>query len=112
MLEESFARDGFVIVPEVLSAGECAALAAAVLPAAAPSGGTRCLLSQPWCAALAQRLRGHPALSRLVPAERVAVQCTYFEKSAGRNWLVPWHQDLSLPVAERVDDPALRGWTE
>jgi ectoine hydroxylase-related dioxygenase (phytanoyl-CoA dioxygenase family) len=50
--------------------------------------------------------------SQLVPAELVAVQCTYFEKSAARNWLVPWHQDLSIPVAERVDDPALRGWTE
>src|SRR4051794_39540640 len=112
MLEESFARDGFVIVPATLSAGECEALAAAAVPAAAPSGGTRCLLSQPGCAALAQRLRGHPELSRLVSPELVAVQCTYFEKSAERNWLVPWHQDLSVPVAERVADPALRGWTE
>jgi len=38
MLEESFARNGFVIVPEALSAGECAALAATVLHTAAPSG--------------------------------------------------------------------------
>jgi hypothetical protein len=112
MLEEFFARAGFAIVPAVLSAGECADLAVTVLPTAAPSGGTRCLLSQPWCAALARRLRGHPMLSPLIPAELVAVQCTYFEKSAARNWLVPWHQDLSIPVAERVDDPALRGWTE
>jgi hypothetical protein len=42
----------------------------------------------------------------------VAVQCTYFEKSASRNWLVPIHQDLSIPVARRVDEPSLRGWSE
>lgn len=58
------------------------------------------------------RIRGHSVLSKLVPAEFVATQCTYFEKSASRNWLVPVHQDLSIPVAERVSSPALRGWSE
>jgi ectoine hydroxylase-related dioxygenase (phytanoyl-CoA dioxygenase family) len=75
-------------------------------------GGTRCLLPLAWCAALACRLRLHPALSGLIPAGHVAVQCTYFEKSASRNWLVPIHQDLSIPVACRVDAPGLRGWSE
>jgi hypothetical protein len=27
----------------------------------------------------------------------------YFEKSSSRNWLVSVHQDLSIPVAERVE---------
>ena len=44
-------------------------------------------------------------------ADAVAVQCTYFEKSADRNWLVPIHQDLAIPVARRVEHPALRGWS-
>ena len=48
----------------------------------------------------------------LIPAGHVAVQCTYFEKSASRNWLVPIHQDLSIPVARRVDAPGLRGWSQ
>ena len=115
MQEELFATDGFALVPEVpevLDAEECDAIAACVTPTSAASGGTRCLLSQTWCAALARRLRTHAVLSRLVPAEFVAAQCTYFEKSASRNWLVPVHQDLSIPVAERVSDPALRGWSE
>jgi ectoine hydroxylase-related dioxygenase (phytanoyl-CoA dioxygenase family) len=42
----------------------------------------------------------------------VAVQCTYFEKSSARNWLVPLHQDLSIPVAERVDECGWSGWSE
>lgn len=28
------------------------------------------------------------------------------------NWLVPVHQDLSIPVAERLPDASLRGWSE
>jgi ectoine hydroxylase-related dioxygenase (phytanoyl-CoA dioxygenase family) len=40
------------------------------------------------------------------------VQCTLFEKSADRNWLVPYHQDLMIPVKQRVDDDRLTGWSE
>jgi ectoine hydroxylase-related dioxygenase (phytanoyl-CoA dioxygenase family) len=47
-----------------------------------------------------------------LPADHVAVQCNYFEKSAERNWLVAIHQDLSIPVAARVAEPSLRGWSE
>ncbi len=111
-MELAFSRDGFAIVPHVLSVGECEALAKHVTPETTASGGTRCLLSQSWCALLADRLRQHREISRLVPRDFVAVQCTYFEKSALRNWLVPFHQDLSIPVAEHVDNPALRGWSE
>jgi hypothetical protein len=107
-----FDADGFVVVERVLAAPECAALAARVLLADPGAGGTRCLLAQPWCVALAARLRAHAALSGLIPAGHVAVQCTWFEKSAARNWLVPIHQDLSIPVAARVADAALRGWSE
>jgi hypothetical protein len=46
----------------------------------------------------------------LAPAA-VAVQCTLFEKSPGNNWLVCLHQDLSIPVQERVVDTELRGWS-
>jgi ectoine hydroxylase-related dioxygenase (phytanoyl-CoA dioxygenase family) len=57
--------------------------------------GNRALLSLPWCKALAARMMSRlPQLSQLV-----AIQCTLFEKSAARNWLVAPHQDLSSPVA-------------
>lgn len=111
MNPESFPADGFALVPGVLAAAQCAAIASRIQPDSA-SAGTRCLLPQAWCAALAGRLRLHPALSRLIPADHVAVQCTYFEKSAACNWLVPIHQDLSVPVASRVDAPGLRGWSD
>lgn len=106
----SFDQLGYAQVPDVLAQADCAKLAALLQPAVAASGGTRCLLAQPWCADLAAHLRALPALAPLL-ADALAVQCTYFEKSADRNWLVPLHQDLSIPVAARVDAPALRGWS-
>jgi ectoine hydroxylase-related dioxygenase (phytanoyl-CoA dioxygenase family) len=108
----SFEDNGYAIVPDVLSDAQCAAAASQVQLSEPGAGGTRCLLSQPWCASLASSLRAHPALATVVRADHVAVQCNYFEKSAGRNWLVPVHQDLSIPVAARVDHPALGGWSE
>ena len=111
-ISSGFDLDGYFVVPAVLSEAECAAAASKVQLADSTAGGTRCLLSQPWCAELAGSLRAHPALHGLIARDSVAVQCNYFEKSAGRNWLVPIHQDLSIPVAKRVAAPTLRGWSE
>lgn len=109
---QQLAQQGFAVVHPVLSPAECDALADQVTGGASASGGTRSLLQQDWCRALAQRLRTHPALALLLASAPTAVQCTYFEKSAGRNWLVPLHQDLSIPVAGRVDHPALGAWSQ
>lgn len=99
MPAEAFAQAGFLRVPDVLTAAECERIALIVPP---PEGaGSRCLLAEPWCQALALRLQRHGVLAALLPAGHVAVQCNYFEKSATRNWLIPIHQDLSVPVAER-----------
>jgi ectoine hydroxylase-related dioxygenase (phytanoyl-CoA dioxygenase family) len=34
-----------------------------------------------------------------------------FDKSAASNWLVAWHQDTALPLAQRVDDSAWGPWS-
>lgn len=114
-------RQGFVLVPGVLPPDECAALgqqmeAALVQPGGgaqrpAASSGLRELLGQPWCVRLARTIRQSAGLADLLPPSAMAVQCTYFEKNLARNWLVPLHQDLSIPVAHRVRSPALRGWS-
>ncbi len=104
-----FETDGYAVVPGIVPADTCTALAGRLNTDGA---GTRELLAQPWCAGLADTLRGHPALAPWLPATHAAIQCTGFDKSAGQNWLVPIHQDLSIPVAERIGHPALQGWSE
>ena len=112
MLRERFDADGFAGIPRVLPPQEGEALADMLATLGSDSAGTRCLLAEDWCRALAQRLRTHAGIAQLIPEHYAAVQCTYFEKSVERNWLVPIHQDLSIPVAARVEHPALRGWSE
>jgi Phytanoyl-CoA dioxygenase (PhyH) len=102
-------RAGFALVHGVLNVDECDGIA--VTLAGREGGlGQRSLLQEGWCVALAQRLRAHPALGPVLSAYR-AVQCNYFEKSAKENWLVAVHQDLSIPVAARVCNAALRAWS-
>ena len=110
MTTHRFGEDGFEVVPTVLSADQCDA-AIARLMQQVDVVASRSLLTLPWCIRIAQGLKDG-VLSRLLAPKLVAVQCTYFEKSSERNWLVPIHQNLSIPVRERVDDRSLRGWSQ
>jgi ectoine hydroxylase-related dioxygenase (phytanoyl-CoA dioxygenase family) len=112
MKSHCLATEGFAFLHGVLADSDCEDIAAKVTHASTASAGTRCLLPLDWCQALAARLRLHPEISACVPGEYIAAQCTYFEKSVSRNWLVPIHQDLSIPVAERVNDASLKGWSD
>lgn len=105
----TFLTEGFTLVRNVVPDNVCERLTDNLRT---DSAGSRELLSQPWCATLAAELHRHPALAPLIPATHVAVQCTGFDKSPTQNWLVPIHQDLSIPVAERVADTSLQGWSE
>jgi Phytanoyl-CoA dioxygenase (PhyH) len=107
-----FNQHGYALVPQLLSVPDCEAVAGYLAHALIESKSTRSLLSLRWCAELAAHIRQHPAVSAMMPADYVAVQCTYFEKSPTHNWLVPIHQDLSIPVAQRVDYPSLNGWSQ
>ena len=108
---DDFLQQGFLLIPGLLTSDLRQALIAEL--AALPPGvaGQRELLAQPWCRELAAWLLSLPALRPSLSADHVAVQCTLFEKSPDRNWLVAPHQDLAIPVAERVDHPALSGWS-
>jgi ectoine hydroxylase-related dioxygenase (phytanoyl-CoA dioxygenase family) len=110
MRHRQFLDDGFALFPDVLADVECDRLSAALPSSGDP--GSRDLLPQRWCVALAARIRAHAGIASLIPTNHVAVQCTYFEKSRATNWLVPVHQDLSIPVAERIEHPALSGWSD
>jgi hypothetical protein len=106
-----FEQDGIASIPGVASSEDCDRLAGLASAVAGDGPGSRCLLPQGWCSVLAARLRDHPTLSALLGSSRVAVQCTYFAKSAHGNWSVPLHQDRSIPVARRVEHAELRGWS-
>lgn len=84
---------------------------AAKLSDLAGHAGSRRLLESLWCQRVAQQLKRHPAISIHLPKDAVAVQCTLFDKGTDRNWLVGWHQDLAIPVREKVLDATCSGWS-
>jgi Phytanoyl-CoA dioxygenase (PhyH) len=103
----TFSSAGFSLVPRVMSPAKLQDLSARTEMLQIDGPGTRNLLTHPWCREVAAELGTSPALAAFIPSELRAVQCTYFEKSAVNNWLVPVHQDLSVPVAGRT---ASSGW--
>jgi hypothetical protein len=107
-----FKKSGYFVIPAVIDAVLNRRLGAFVGGLANGGAGSRRLLDEAWCARLAGALRGNARMNSLLPRNAVAVQCTLFDKSPTKNWLVALHQDLSIPVKSRVDSPECSGWSE
>jgi hypothetical protein len=106
-----FKKRGYFVIPGVIDAVLNRRLGAFV-GGIASGAGSRRLLDEAWCRHLAGALRGDARVRSLLPRNAVAVQCTLFDKSPTKNWLVALHQDLSIPVRDRVDGPECSGWSE
>lgn len=101
---------GFAVVEHCCSQAECNAIASDL--EAINGAGTRCLLDSDWCQSLSMTLKNRLALTipEIIPL--VAVQCTFFNKSAANNWLVAYHQDRSIPVAPSESSKDCPGWSQ
>lgn len=108
----SFLTDGVAVLHGVLDRDRCDQLIPEIGIVDNRRVGTRRLLEQPWCQDVARSLQTNPTVRQLLGDALVAVQCTYFEKSVDQNWLVALHQDLSIPVRERVEHEVCTGWSE
>jgi hypothetical protein len=117
----SFSRDGFAVVPGVIGAGLLSDLTAAVgalMPGGAvlDRGGrvyaSRDLLrSVPAVRALAASRGVRGVVEAVLGPKAFAVRGLLFDKSPGANWMVPWHQDLTVAVKARVEAPGFEAWT-
>ena len=116
-----FAEDGFAVLPSLYSPAEVAELLCCVenAPASGPNFrrsqevfAIRNLLGEVpalWPLLVTDGLRA--LLGRLFPDGAHLVKAVYFDKPAGSNWLVPWHQDLMINVSERAALPGFGPWT-
>jgi ectoine hydroxylase-related dioxygenase (phytanoyl-CoA dioxygenase family) len=107
-----FKTNGYFVIPGVIDPVLNRRLGAFVRGVADAGAGSRGLLDEAWCRHLAGALRGDARINSLLLRSALAVQCTLFDKSPTKNWLVALHQDLSIPVKARVDGPECSGWTE
>ena len=120
-LPDQLAAAGHAVVPGLYTPAEVAALLRCIedAPAASPNFrrsqdvfAIRNLLGE--VPALGPLL-ATPALRRvlgeLFPAGCHLTKAIYFDKPAGSNWLVAWHQDLMINVASRAEAPGFGPWT-
>ncbi|QDV36107.1 phytanoyl-CoA dioxygenase family protein [Tautonia plasticadhaerens] len=126
-LADRIDRDGFAVVPGVLDDAEVDALIAAV--GRAEFEATR--LADPASLRRGKSVYGLRDLLGRVPEVRIlaaspeirglvepvlgpgafAVRGLWFDKTAGANWNLPWHRDLTVAARARVDAPGFSCWT-
>ncbi|MGB3798837.1 MAG: phytanoyl-CoA dioxygenase family protein [Lewinella sp.] len=49
-------------------------------------------------------------LHRLLPGGARVIRSIYFDKPPDANWIVNWHQDLTVNLTEREDHPGFVNW--
>lgn len=120
-LTQELAAQGFAIIPQLFSPPEVAALLRCIesAPAAGPNFrrsqdvfAIRNLLGEiPELLPLLTTPKLREVLAGLFPAGCHLTKAIYFDKPAGSNWLVAWHQDLMINVDRRADLPGFGPWT-
>ena len=49
-------------------------------------------------------------LHRLLPGGAQVIRSLYFDKPPHANWIVNWHQDLTINLTHREDHPGFQNW--
>ncbi|MBH8569480.1 phytanoyl-CoA dioxygenase family protein [Microvirga sp. STS02] len=116
-----FAEAGFAVFSELYTPAEVAALLQTVESAAGNGPNFRrsqevfaireLLKELPGLWPLLDTSAVRQLLAGLFPAGCQLVKAIYFDKPAGSNWLVAWHQDLMINVDQRIDLPGFGPWT-
>lgn len=117
-LRDEVETNGFAIVPDVLDQREIHDLLISLSdPEIASSRrgaevyGARNLLRVRSILDLANSRAIRDLVEPIVGARALVVRGLFFDKTEGANWPVPWHQDLSVAVAGRVEVDGWCNWT-
>src|ERR1051325_4037495 len=112
----SFENDGFLLVPEVLSAEELNSWRKKVEQhlgrSAETEHGQRNLFRvDPLFVKFAQHPGILSALVDFLGSNIRGIKATYFDKTPGKNWKVAWHQDLMISVLEKQEAQGFGPWS-
>lgn len=113
LLADTIASNGWAVTPSILapSAIESAIASLSTLPDSSHRGGARNLLDIEGVRQLARSPDVRAAAEAVLGPECFAVRGLFFDKRPDANWWVPWHQDLTVAVADRRDVPGFGPWT-
>lgn len=111
-----FEREGFVITNPLFSLREIQQIVGVLEEQTQTTegrrGGVRDVLDNlPTMRTLADHPSIRAIVDQLLGPEAFVVRSTLFDKTASANWKVPWHQDVTIAVAERIDTPGHGPWS-
>lgn len=115
-----FVDDGFQILENVLSQSDCDVLAMELTvlfekqqcASRRTIGGVRNVQHvSSRVADIARSSKFAALIDNLTGEKMFPVKATLFDKTSQANWNVPWHQDLTIPVAGRIDSPGFGPWS-
>jgi ectoine hydroxylase-related dioxygenase (phytanoyl-CoA dioxygenase family) len=114
-------RDGFVVIPAVLSEVEVQALYDAVSTVSLSSDGVMRSMERYAIRRVMQQVPGinqriwnarlTAIVRELLGPDAFITKSIWFEKPQGGNWFVGWHQDISISVSHRAEVPGYSRWT-
>jgi ectoine hydroxylase-related dioxygenase (phytanoyl-CoA dioxygenase family) len=113
MFADVIEKDGFAIVPEVLTGKEIERLLDRI-EVAAPRrsrAGVRHALGLSPVAELARQANVMQFARAVLGDSAFPFRATLFDKSPKSNWLVVWHQDTALPLRERRETAGWGPWS-
>ncbi|CAN5146556.1 phytanoyl-CoA dioxygenase family protein [soil metagenome] len=111
---DHFESLGYEVLPHFITPEQTRSLLASLcgITVEARSGGVRNIDAKvPAIAAFAADHRLLSLAQRHIGGRPRLIRAIYFEKSPQNNWLVSWHQDRTVAVAERFDAPGWGPWS-
>ena len=108
-MESGFHHDGFCMARAMVQPGQVDALLTALGPV--DRAGRRGLLAHPEVHRLATSAAFLDVVSPLMSGTPRPVRGILFDKSPTTNWLVPWHQDLTIVVQRRIGVSGFGPWS-
>lgn len=112
---ERFGREGFAMKPSLLSSAEVTELIALIerdVKAEPMRGGVRDVMDAvPALRAIADHAAVRAVVDAVLGPDAFVVRSTLFDKTADANWKIPWHQDLTIAVQERIDTDGYWPWS-
>jgi ectoine hydroxylase-related dioxygenase (phytanoyl-CoA dioxygenase family) len=109
-----FRAKGYVVVESILSHEVVQSLIHALDQYSLEGkrkGGTRNLLDFAEIRELAQSAAVQSVVTPILGGQAFPVRGILFDKTETSNWLVPWHQDVTIAVIERIDTEDFGPWS-
>jgi len=107
-LASAVERDGFAIVPSCLDDSSIERLSESLDDT---QYGQRNLLREPVIQKLALSQEVLRVIAPVLGPDCFATKGILFNKTQKSNWKVPWHQDLTITVQERIEAEGFGPWT-